>query len=118
MTDPPGEPTGSAEAAIARDVVEVRGRYDLGTAAVEVLINERFVVVVLDDLELTRSELALAAAGLEAGVFEARRTFAAEIAWEMEAAIEAATGRRIAGSLSSFSLDPSFGVEVFRFLPA
>ncbi len=101
-------------AEIANGILAVQDRaYGTGTRAARTVVVDDLVVVVID-VELTRSEQTLLDAGNGDAVKAVRESFHLAIGPTFEAIVERATGRRVTSFLSIMSVDPVYEVEVFR----
>jgi len=114
------EPVGASavEEAIAAEVLRIHmDSYGTGAGAARAYLNDDFVVVFLDDLELQTSEAFLVGAGHGQSVIDVRRSYQQAIETTFRAAVERATGRRVVSFASITKLSPNYAVEVFRLGP-
>lgn len=103
------------ERALADELLAIHvDNYGKGAGSVKALISEDLIVVMLDDLELQRSEEFLIESGQGRGVIEVRGQFQQAIQTSYRAAVERATGRRVTSFASVTKLDPNYAVEIFR----
>lgn len=111
------EAAGVAEE-IEREVLEVhQSTYGVGASRIHVTIEGDFVLVVLD-VELTRSEQTLLDAGRPEAVTGMRESFQSVIGPTFSAIVERATGRRVVSFMSSMKTEPfPYSVELFRLAP-
>jgi uncharacterized protein YbcI len=111
------EPVGASavEEAIAAEVLRIHmDSYGTGAGAARAYLNDDFVVVFLDDLELQTSEAFLVGAGHGQSVIDVRRSYQQAIETTFRAAVERATGRRVISFISATKLNPNYVVEIFR----
>jgi uncharacterized protein YbcI len=102
---------------IAEELLKVHHEaYGTGASEVQVHVADDLVVIVLD-IELNPAERTLIDADRSDAVKDVRESFQQAIAPTFSAIVERATGRRVAGFLSSMSVDPLFAVEIFRLEP-
>jgi uncharacterized protein YbcI len=107
------------EEAIAADLLRIhRDSYGTGAGAIRAYLNDDCVLVILDDLELQRSETFLHESGEGQAVIDVRNHYQQAIEATFRAAVERATGRRVISFVSATKLDPHYAVEVFRLGPA
>jgi uncharacterized protein YbcI len=107
------------EEAIAADLLRIhRDSYGTGAGSVRAYINDDSVLVILDDLELQRSETFLVESGEGQAVIDVRNHYQHAIEATFRAAVERATGRRVISFISATRLDPHYAVEVLRLGPA
>jgi uncharacterized protein YbcI len=107
------------EEAIAADLLRIhRDSYGTGAGSVKAYINDDSVLVILDELELQRSETFLLESGQGQAVVDVRNHYQQAIEATFSAAVERATGRRVISFISATRLDPHYAVEVFRLGPA
>jgi uncharacterized protein YbcI len=107
------------EEAIAADLLRIhRDSYGTGAGAIKAYLNDDCVLVILDDLELQRSETFLLESGEGQAVIDVRNHYQQAIEATFRAAVERATGRRVVSFVSATKLDPHYAVEVFRLGPA
>jgi len=101
---------------IAREILRIHEEaYGKGAVRAEALVAEGWVIVVLDELELLPNEQFLIDNGKEEVVLQVRTDYEHAIQSSFSAAIERATGRRVAGFASTTSMhEPRFMAEVFR----
>ena len=106
------------EEAIAADLLRIhRDSYGTGAGSVRAYINDDSVLVILDDLELQRSEEFMIGAGEGQSVLDVRNHYQQAIETTFRAAVERATGRRVVSFVSATKLDPNYAVEIFRLAP-
>lgn len=111
-------PTQDPRTEIAREVLRVHQEsYGTTAESVEVYVHDNVVVVVLNELELSRSEQTLIVGGRPDIVTSMRSAFQDEIGATFSAIVERATGRLVSGFLSNTSLEPLYSVEFFRLHP-
>jgi uncharacterized protein YbcI len=112
--EPPTEQQVRGE--VAREILRIHEEaYGKGAARAEALVSEGWVIVVLDGLELLPNEQFLIDNGKENVVLQVRTDYEHAIQSSFSAAIERATGRRVAGFASTTSMhEPRFMAEVFR----
>lgn len=104
---------------IATEILRVHvSSYGTGAEDVVVHILEDIVLVLIDGLELSLVERTLIDGGDSATVLRTRAAFQEAIEPTFSQIVERATGRRVAGFLSTTSLDPLCSVELFRLHPA
>jgi uncharacterized protein YbcI len=101
---------------ISREILRIHeGAYGKGAGRARALVEEEYVVVVLDDLELLPNERFLVEHGHQETVMHVRTQYQHAIQATFRAAIERATGRTVVGFASTTSIDePRFMAEVFR----
>ena len=102
--------------AISEEILRIhRESYGQGAEWAHTYLDERFVVVVLDGLELLPNERFLVESGKEEAVAQVRSQYQRAIGPSFVAAVERATGRKVIGFASASSLeDPRFVVETFK----
>jgi uncharacterized protein YbcI len=106
------------EDAIAADLLRIhRDSYGTGAGRAKAFATEDTVVVILDDLELQRSEQFLIESGEGRAVVDVRNHYQQAIETTFRAAVERATGRRVVSFVSATKLDPNYVVEIFRLAP-
>jgi uncharacterized protein YbcI len=120
----PGSPGERREPPSAKEVSEEISReilriyeesYGTGAASAEALMAEKWVIVVLDGLQLLPNEKFLVESGREDTVLQVRTQYQHAIRSSFSAAIERATGRTVVGFASTTSIEePRFMAEVFR----
>jgi uncharacterized protein YbcI len=101
---------------IAREILRIyEESYGSGATRAEALVSERYVIVVLDGIELLPNEKFLVENGKEETVLQVRTQYQRAIQSSFSAAIERATGRTVIGFASTTSIDePGFMAEIFR----
>lgn len=106
-----------AEVAISRQIAAIHEEsYDTHVKQVSTHLLDDLVVVVLD-IELTAIEHRMIESGRGALVHEMRHAVQLAEAASFEAAVERATGRRVASFASHTHLDPPWVAELFRLSP-
>lgn len=120
MSDPSAPaPPEDPRAEIAREVLKVHeDSYGTGAGSVQVHLLDDLVIVLLDEIELSRSERTMIIGGRPDIVLNMRSAFQAEIGATFSAIVERATGRLVSGFVSNTSLEPLFSVEIFRLAAA
>jgi uncharacterized protein YbcI len=106
---------------IAKDLMAIqRDSYGRAAENAQAHVIGDTVVVILDDLELLPNEEFLIEQGRSDAVSDLRESFQQAIAPTFRAAVERATGRRVATFASHTQLDeePRFALEVFRLEPS
>lgn len=89
--------------------------YGRGAGRTETMLNDGWVIVLLDDLELLPNEEFLIDNGKEDAVTLVRSQYQLAIQAPLRAAVERATGRTVVGFTSTMSVDePRFSVEIFK----
>jgi len=101
---------------IAREVLRIYAEsYGTGAERAEALVSGKWVIVVLDHLELLPNEKFLVENGKHDTVLQVRTQYQRAIQSSFSAAIERATGRKVIGFASTTSIEePRFMAEVFR----
>jgi uncharacterized protein YbcI len=103
------------EGALAEEMLRLHEEaYGKGASEARILSDENTIVVILDGLELQRSEEFLIDAGYGDRVIQNRTLFQQAIETTFRAAVERATGRRVVSFSSSTRVDPTYAIEVFR----
>lgn len=91
--------------------------YGTGAAGAVVHLLDDLVVVVIDELELTKGEHLMIENGHGDSVLAMRSAFQAAIEPTFTAIVERATGRRVRSFLSTTCLAPPYSLELFRLHP-
>jgi uncharacterized protein YbcI len=101
---------------ISREILRIHQEsYGRGAGRAHTFVEEDFVVVVLDDLELLPNEQFLVEHGKQETVIQVRTQYQHAIQASFRAAIERATGRSVVGFASTTSMDElRFVVEIFK----
>lgn len=104
---------------IAAEILEVHeNSYGVGAEKAVVHFLEDLVMVWIDQIELSIAERTLIDGGHSESVLRTRAAFQEAIKPTFIAIVERATGRRVAGFLSTTSLTEMCSVELFRLHPA
>lgn len=104
---------------IAAEILHVHiASYGTGAEDVVVHILEDLVLVLIDGIEHSLVERTLIDGGDSATVLRTRAAFQEAIEPTFSQIVERATGRRVAGFLSTTSLAERCSVELFRLHPA
>jgi uncharacterized protein YbcI len=118
MPEPGNVDASAVREEIAREIARVHEEaYGTGVGEAQVHLLDETVLVVMD-VELSRSEQTLLDAGKADAVRLTRESFQEAISPTFVAIVERATGRRVNAFLSRMSTDPLFAVELFRLEPA
>jgi uncharacterized protein YbcI len=101
---------------ISREILRIHEEsYGNGAGNAHAYIDDDFVIVVLDDLELLPNEKFLVDHGKQETVLQVRTQYQHAIQASFRAAIERATGRTVVGFASTTSVDaPRFVAEIFK----
>jgi uncharacterized protein YbcI len=101
---------------ISREILRIHEEsYGGGAGKAHAFVDEGFVIVVLDDLELLPNEKFLVAHGKHETVAQVRTQYQHAIQASFRAAIERATGRTVVAFASTTSMDePQFVAEIFK----
>jgi uncharacterized protein YbcI len=101
---------------ISREILRIHEEsYGGGAGNAHAFVDEGFVIVVLDDLELLPNEKFLVEHGKHETVIQVRTQYQHAIQASFRAAIERATGRSVVGFASTTSMDePQFVAEIFK----
>jgi uncharacterized protein YbcI len=103
------------ESVLAQEILRLHEEsYGKTAEEAKVLGDEHTIVVILDGLELQRSEEFLIEAGRGDTVVQNRTLFQEAIETSYRAAVERATGRRVVSFASLTKVDPHYAVEIFR----
>jgi uncharacterized protein YbcI len=100
--------------AVVRLVSEYTGR---GPTKARTFFNEDLITVVLQDT-LTKGERSLVRDGEAQRVLDTRKAFQNTMRRDLVAAVESASGRRVAAFFSDNTIDPDMAVETFVLDPA
>jgi uncharacterized protein YbcI len=111
---PPSEQEVTDE--ISREILRIHEEsYGKGAGSAHTHVAGRFVIVVLDDLELLPNEKFLVENGKQETVVQVRTQYQHAIRASFRAAIERATGRNVVGFASTTSIDNEpFVAEIFK----
>ena len=101
---------------ISREILSIlHESYGRGATSAQAFVNDEWVVVVLDGLELLPNEQFLVERGQQDSVAHVRSQYQNAIQANFRAAIERATGRRVIGFSSSTNVEePRFMAEIFK----
>jgi len=101
---------------ISREILRIyEESYGTGAATAQALVADKWVIVVLDGLQLLPNEKFLVENGRQETVLQVRTHYQHAIRSTFSAAIERATGRTVVGFASTTSIEePRFMAEVFR----
>ncbi len=108
---------GELNAAISNAVVKIQRDYlGRGPTKARTSIRDNAVVVLLEDT-LTKAERSLVLDGKEDEVLVTRGSLQRTMRRDMEAAVEALTGRAVVAFMSTNHIDPDIACEVFVMAP-
>jgi uncharacterized protein YbcI len=101
---------------VAREILRIHTEsYGTGAGSSEAFVNDGWVIVVLDDLQLLPNEQFLVENGKYEAVTQVRHQYQRAIQTNLRAAVERATGRTVVGFASTNSVEePRFAVEIFK----
>jgi uncharacterized protein YbcI len=107
---------GEVQEEICREILRIHEEsYGNGASKAHAFLDDDYVIVVLDNLELLPNEKFLLDHGRQETVIQVRTQYQQAIQASFRAAIERATGRMVVSFASTTSMDePRFAAEIFR----